>query len=461
MKRTLLIAFTLLLSCGESRNASPSSGTGGAQSVAAGAAGGASSGFTGGVATGGFTAGAVTIGGLTSGRSSTGGSTPGGSTIEGTGRAGALGCPVLLPTAVTLDNNAVTSWLQIQEEPAGSEIGTFDPSVRKASDGSLVMSYSSVNLARNRIHTRIAVSSDGVTFKYAAMANRAVDSVDIAATNDPDCPSGTCSGVNLVHETSALVEDSTDADPQGRWKIFTHRYVVLENPLDPNSPVLRYAYGYIGLVAAPAPEGPWSTETPVIGWQSNAPISSTAPTVVSALDGMQDCITLTEPSAIVDRSTGVLELAVGCVFLKDGVGAIRIELLRSADHGKTFTHAHRLLDASDSTCLGETEPQMNAAHLFDRGGERYLIATPAGPVILPGGIASSGYRGCFVFRRTETGIERDSAGAPVVYGRIDPKEGAFSGACSDIPTGGYVMSTLSDNAPHLFRIYGPIAKNLP
>ena len=104
---------------------------------------------------------------------------------------------------------------------------------------------------------------------------------------------------------------------------------------------------------------------------------------------------------------------------------------------------------------------MNAAHLFDRGGERYLIATPAGPVRLPGGIATSAYRGCFVFRRAKNGIERDSAGAPVVYGRIDPKDDVFSGACSDIPTGGYVMSALSDNAPNLFRMYGPVAKNLP
>jgi hypothetical protein len=237
--------------------------------------------------------------------------------------------------------------------------------------------------------------------------------------------------------------------------------VILKNPLDPNSPVLRYAYGYISQVAAPSPEGPWSEEIPVIGWHSNSPVSSTAPTLVSALDGMQDCVTLTEPSAIVEPTTGALELAVGCVFLQKGVGAIRIELLRSTDHGKTFRHAHRLLDADDSTCLGETEPQMNAAHLFDRGGKRYVIATPAGPVVLPGGIAASAYRGCFVFRRTDNGIERDSAGAPVVYGRIDPKDNAFSGACSDIPTGGYVMSALSDNAPYLFRMYGPIAKNQP
>jgi hypothetical protein len=441
MKKTLLIAVALPLSCGEAHNASTDSNIGGAQSVA-GSAGHAGSDLR---ASGG------TVGGSTSGGSATGGA----------GRGGAPGCPALLPAAATFDNNAATSWIQIQGEPAGSEIGVFDPSVRKASNGTLVMSYSSVNLARDRIHTRIAVSNDGTTYTYAAMANQAVVNVDIAATNDPDCPSGTCSGVNLAHETSALVEDSTDIDPQSRWKVFTHRYVILDNPLDPNSPVLKYAYGYIARVTAPSPEGPWSEETPVIGWPSNSPISSTATTTVSALEGMQDCITLTEPSAIVDPTTGVLEVAVGCVFLQEGVGAIRIELLHSTDHGKTFTHARRLLSASDSTCLGETEPQMNAAHLFDRGGQRYLIATPAGPVVLPGGIASSAYRGCFVFRRTNDGIERDSAGAPVVYGRIDPKDDVFSGACSDIPTGGYAMSVLSDNAPNLFRMYGPIAKNLP
>src|SRR3990170_259391 len=109
------------------------------------------------------------------------------------------------PSTVTIDNNGTTSWIKIQDDPPGSDIGTFDPSVRKASDGTMVMSYSSVDFERNKINTRIALSDDGVTFTYAAEAARVEENVDIPAANDPDCPSGTCTGANLVHETSALV----------------------------------------------------------------------------------------------------------------------------------------------------------------------------------------------------------------------------------------------------------------
>ncbi|MBI5533038.1 MAG: hypothetical protein HY898_10000 [Deltaproteobacteria bacterium] len=377
------------------------------------------------------------------------------------GQAGATGCPASLPAAVAFDNNGSQSWLQIQGDPPGSDIGTFDPSVRKAIDGTIVMSYSSVNLARNKIHTRIAVSTDGVTFTYAASANSAQENVDVPADNDPDCPAGTCKGANIDHETSALLEDPGDPDTSARWKVFTHSYVILKNPQDPNTPVLRYAYGDISVATAPAPSGPWSAPSPAIGWKSASPISSKAQTLLSDLDGMQDCVAGSEPSAAIDPATGALELAFGCVFMDKGVASIRVELVRSTDHGKTWALAHRLLEASDSVCLGETEPQMNAAHLFDRGGSRYLIATPAGPVTFPGGGKGAAYRGCFVFRRTDNGIERDGAGAPIVYGRIDPGAGVFSGACSDIPNGGYVVSALSDTAPSLFRMYGPVAKELP
>jgi hypothetical protein len=370
-----------------------------------------------------------------------------------------MGCPAELPPAVVVDTDGTASRLKVQGDPAGSEIGTFDPSIVSGSDGTIAMSYTSVDLQRNKLHTRIALSTDGgATFTFATKANAAEENVDLEASGDPDCPGGTCSNATIVHEVSGLVEDPADPNSAARWKLFTHSYVVLEpDPQDPNTPRLRYEYGHIRMGTAPAADGPWTAPQPVLGWPSAAPMSSIAPQLVTELDSMQDCVALTEPSAMVDASTGALELAVGCVAPLAQDFGVRIELLRSTDHGATWSHAHKLLDSSDGPCVGGAGPEMNAAHLFTRGGQRYLIASPAGTVSFPGGASGSGYRGCLVFRRTDDGVERDAEGAPVVVARIDPGDGIFAGACSDHPAGGYVLSALSFAAPpDIFRMFGPI-----
>ena len=375
------------------------------------------------------------------------------------GEAGSKGCPASLPPAVVIDPDGPGSRFTVQGDPPGSDIGTFDPSLVAAADGSLAMSYTSVNLARNKLHTRIAQSLDGgATFTFAAFGNSADENVTVQAPGDPDCPGGTCSNATIVHEVSTLIEDVTDPNTNARWKLYSHSYVILEpDAQDPNTPRLRYEYGSIRMGTAPAPAGPWSDPVPVIGWPSASPMSSNAPQLVGDLDGLQDCLALTEPSATRDDNTGSLELAVGCIALiPSGVG-IRIELLRSTDHGASWTHAHTLLDATDGPCVGGERPELNAPHLFTRNGQRYLIATPAGTVSFPGGATGSGYRGCLVFARTDDGVERDASGAPIVLGRIDPGEGIFAGACSHHPGGGYVLSTLSfASPPDIFRMFGPI-----
>jgi hypothetical protein len=375
------------------------------------------------------------------------------------GQGGAIGCPAELPPAVVIDPDGIASRLKVQGDPAGSEIGTFDPSIVRGADGTIAMSYTSVNLSRNKLHTRIALSVDGgATFTFATKANTAEENVTVEASGDLDCPGETCSNATIVHEVSGLVEDAADPNPSARWKLFTHSYVILQpDPQDPNAPRLRYQYGQLRMGSAPAAEGPWSAPQPVLGWPSAAPMSSNAPQLVTDLDGVQDCVALTEPSAMVDEVSGALELAVGCVSPVQQDYGIRIELLRSTDHGATWSHAHKLLDSSDGPCVGGGGPELNAAHLFAHGGQRYLIASPSGTVSFPGGVSGQGYRGCLVFRRTDDGVERDAEGAPVVVARIDPGEGLFAGACSDHPAGGYVLSALSfASLPDMFRMFGPI-----
>lgn len=397
--------------------------------------------------------------GTHAGAAGSGGSGVGGASTPLGGEGGSTACLVELPAPVMVDPDSDASRFRIEGDPPGSDIGTFDPSIVSAADGSLAMSYTSVDLARRRLHTRIAVSSDGgKSFSFAALANAAEEGLVIEVADDADCPDGTCADTTLVHEVSALVEDPEDPDPSRRWKLFTHSYVVLApDPKDPNTPRLRYQYGQLRMGTAPAAAGPWSPPAPLIGWPSTAPLSLQAPLLTTAFSGLEDCIALTEPSAALDPATDALELAVGCVAPAGAQQAIRIELLRSLDHGASWSHAGRLLEAADAPCVGGEGLQLNAAHLFESRGKRYLIASPAGAVSLPDGNTGSGYRGCLVFARKGDGVERDSQGAPLVIARIDPGERVFAGACAHHPAGGYVLSALSFAAPpDIFRMFGPV-----
>jgi hypothetical protein len=48
------------------------------------------------------------------------------------------------------------SRLRVQGDPAGSDIGTFDPSIVSSSDGTAAMSYTSVDLQRNKASRAMA-----------------------------------------------------------------------------------------------------------------------------------------------------------------------------------------------------------------------------------------------------------------------------------------------------------------
>lgn len=424
MNRVVISLGLLLLGCGGGGEADSVSNGGSGGAAAGGAAGGGGASGSGGTSAGG-------AGGVSGG---------------GTSGSGGSSCKSTLPSPTYVDPKTAKE-LVIDNDPAAPG-GIFDTSVEyplNAPGGA--MSYSAV-VAKNDISTRIAVSSDaGATWTYVAAANQSGPISVPVPVGSPRCPSGTCNG-RLVHEVSSLVFDADDPDATRRWKLFAFSYLVM------GADQLQYDLGYISLFTAQEPHLPWKDEGKVLGWNSESEFSSKdAKTLVNGLPNMADCIALSEPDAMW-RQGGVLELAVGCVKAGNP-NPIRVELLRSLDHAKTFLYAARLLEANDALCLGGSVPQINAAELFVAQGKTWLIATPAGPVP-PAGI---GYRGCFVFPVAAggKGIVRDPSGAPVVERVLDAPDGRFTGACSvaeGAATMGYSVSAASfDTPPKIFHVY--------
>jgi hypothetical protein len=227
-----------------------------------------------------------------------------------------------------------------------------------------------------------------------------------------------CSGT-LIHEVSSLVFDSDDPDPARRWKLFSHRYLVLPGLK------LRYDYGNIVLQTAAAPEGPWSADAVALGWTSTSPFSSAgAAQLFGDMPELADCVAATEPAAVIVPGVG-LDLALGCVSLPMGQPEIRIVLLRSKDHGASFSYVSTLLTPSDAPCLDAAATRINAVELVFVGGDEYLLATPE--------TVTTGYHGCFVLPIDDPqkgAVRRDNVSKPVFFRRIDVSTGQFAGACT-------------------------------
>ena len=160
---------------------------------------------------------------------------------------------------------------------------------------------------------------------------------------------------------------------------------------------------------------------------------------VSTLPGTaSDCLALTEPAAIVLPNN--LDLAVGCVYLDAGAAKIRIELLRSPDHGATRASVGTLLRPEDAGCL-TPGASINGADLFAAGGTEYVAATPSD---------SAGYHGCAVFA-----IDDIAGGhAHATPARLlDTTPAQFNGACTFADGTGYYEDVGFLGDPRTFRIY--------
>ncbi len=319
----------------------------------------------------------------------------------------------------------------IAGDPGNAPLGFGDPSVAyPAGAAAGYMTYTAVG--PSFAQTRIAVSSDeGATWTYAGDVN-AVSALTVSTADSKVCGAASCSG-KWVHEVSSLVIDDADPDADRRFKVFGHSYFITD------AGVQHLEIGSIDLwtAASPAVGAPWK-ETRLIGWSSSSPRSTAGVSVVATTDPalaplLGSCVALSEPGAL--ARGGALDLALECVRAASATTvAIEIALVRSADHGATWSRVAMLLDQSDAVALGasgSSGPQMNAADLFEAGGAYYLFATPNGAVTTFGS-DSSGYRGCSAFRFADivAGTLERCGGVPLAVDGFQGAPGQFNGACT-------------------------------
>jgi hypothetical protein len=330
-------------------------------------------------------------------------------------------------------------------------MGIFDPSVEYATGSEFgLMTYTAVPDPAH-VHIAIAASTDGgATWHYQSDVSRA-ESITIATEDDDVCGVDTCAGT-FVQESSSLVIDADDPDVDRRLKVFAHGYF--------HTGTERWLrLGYLAMYTAATPEGPWA-ETKLFGWPSPSPISTTGVTHDVATDpslsGLRDCFIVAEPGGL-KRPSGELDLALSCPVVTGSSDTIEVRLLRSSDHGTTWSVVSTLLTPDDALALGSTTRRINGADLFLVGDRPHLIVSPEGPVNGPDG-TFEGYRGCLI-----VAVEDLSAGrvvrcdvAPVVEAAYLGEPGRFVGACSaaEGATANGVLLPIPDfGAPDVFRIF--------
>lgn len=337
-------------------------------------------------------------------------------------------CPVVA-NAVAVDRSTLPTF-RIENDPGAVE-GTFDPSMILGKGEALgAMTYSAVQ-SDSDISIRSAITTDGgKTFRFVGTVS-APETVTIPSTDAMLCPGGTCRG-SAMAEVSSLTLDPDEPDPSMRWKVYAHRYVAL--PTQPAN--LLYPYGYIAMYAAAAIEGPFREVRKVLGWPSSSSFSSASAVSLTTNLGLADCAFLTEPSAMVVPGTST-ELSVGCVYATPTGPKVRIEHLRSLDHGQTFFHVGTWVRPEEVSCLLPGITQVNAADLHVANGKVYLSISP--------GAADGLYRGCAVFEVGDLGtaqLKRTSEGALVPVRTFTRTDSGFLGACAYSEGTGYLLSML-------------------
>lgn len=345
--------------------------------------------------------------------------------------------PQPFPTANLVDP-ATADRIQVIGD-ANSVMGIFDPSYFvPASTGPGVMSYSSVTAAQE-VFTRMAVTTNGgATWAYL----RDVNGLDPVTISDPSmtvCGAATCDG-NMLHETSSIVYDATEPDPNRKWKLFAHTYF--------HDGEIHYVQGWMSMYTAAEPQLAW-TQTKLFGWDAGAPTSTTG-VAINAQDiaGLEECTIVSEPAAA--YWNGALYLALGCVDATVTPASIHIELLHSTDHAASWSRLSTPLTPEDVVALGAIDSKVNAAHLAVLDGTMYLSVTPTSD--------AWDYDGCWIFEFDDADagtLARDATGRPIVQRVLGPTTSRFNGACATDAglAGGWSIAMLDLEDVDLFQLY--------
>jgi hypothetical protein len=141
---------------------------------------------------------------------------------------------------------------------------------------------------------------------------------------------------------------------------------------------------------------------------------------------------------------------------------IRVVLLRSTDHARSFSYVSELVAAEDSACLDGTVPQILGSDLFIAGGNEYLIVSPVGSI---SNSSAGGYKGCVTIPLADASagtVARDANGAPSVVSWAKATDGRFTGPCTyaegATAIGQLVPMQFSDQSTPWFRI---LPTNIP
>jgi hypothetical protein len=331
------------------------------------------------------------------------------------------------PVAVNLQSEAP---VVIEGDPASAS-GIFDASVVRVTQDETWLAYSGVDYYEfvgvlvQDVATQLAHSTDGGrTFKHvrtlgAPRAATITDELGLACPkDDEDAKGGKCSG-RWVYETPALVEDPADPDPAARWKVFAHKYF-LYPPKAGQATV--YALGAIVMWTAGAPDGPWSPETSVLGWNLTPRELRPKHNVNTLHPELSKCLAIAEGGVAAGENG--LDLVFACTEPAESEPfPQKIVMLRSRDHARSFEYVATLLRAQDAAILKAshfTAPSL----LPSAGGGQVLVATPAVKTL---------YAGCVVipFADPRTGqLFRDAKGIPLGLLGVKPLPGHAGGACA-------------------------------
>lgn len=315
------------------------------------------------------------------------------------------------------------STLSVQGD--SSSTGVFDPALLRISSSAVWLAYASSNYTSSggylveNSSVRLALSQDnGATFTYVSTPG-AAGSATVTDSTGSVCGAATCSG-RWVYAAPWLVDDSGDSDTAQRYKLFAHKYFLYPAA----SPSQQYALGAVVMWTAAAPNGTWSAEQYVLGWDTTPPELTPLNNVDSIDSALSSCVWLRGGSASARGDT--LDFVFACGYGSGNPPSQKIVLLRSDDHAASFSYVATLLDVADATALGAdyfTDPAL----LPGNTNAPVLIASPA---VVNSGTAT--LAGCRVYpiASEDTGTLFTINSAAYTLLTLPAQSGRSRGACA-------------------------------
>lgn len=335
-----------------------------------------------------------------------------------------------------------------------SDSGIADPAPLRDVSGRVWLAYASVDyytqssVRYQDSSVSVARSSDGgQSFSYVRSVGNAT-AASVTATSVSPCGNATCSG-RWIYDNPFMVEDSGDADPARRFKLFARKYFLYPGATPTQFPAL----GSIVMWTATAPDATWSAEQSLLGWDLTPPELTPSRNINTFDPSLSDCLSFGEGSAAVFN--GSLDFVFAC----DTGLAQRIVLLRSSDHGNSFKYVATLLDTSDAATYGALYFSAPAL-LPGAGAAPLLIATPVLNRSVNGS-AVDAYSGCVAFpiADQETGALFRNGAQPRSILQVPLIADRVNGACGwERGLGSGLLMNEIDTSLQQFRILNTAKK---